>query len=85
MFAEAIRTQADRRCRRGAPPMSRLLLSAQAAAAATLALTHGGPVLADSGTPVRAVMAQKQLVSGTNCQTAPDARLKPDFVSKSAE
>jgi hypothetical protein len=30
-------------------------------------------------------MAQKQLVSGTNCQTAAQAAAKPDFLSKSAE
>jgi hypothetical protein len=30
-------------------------------------------------------MAQKQLVSGTNCQTAAQAAAKPDFLSKSAQ
>jgi hypothetical protein len=30
-------------------------------------------------------MAQKQLVSGTNCQSAAQAAAKPDFLSKSAE
>jgi hypothetical protein len=30
-------------------------------------------------------MTQKQLVSGTNCQTAAQAEAKPDFLSKSAE
>jgi hypothetical protein len=30
-------------------------------------------------------MAQKQLVSGTNCQTAAQAAAKPDFLSKNAE
>ena len=64
--------------------MSRLVLSAQTAVAATLSLAYGGPILADTGTPVRPVMAQKQLVSGTNCQTAAQAAAKPDFLSKSA-
>jgi len=65
--------------------MSRLVPSAQTAFAATLSLACGGLILADSGTPVRPVMAQKQLVSGTNCQTAAQAAAKPDFLSKSAE
>ena len=65
--------------------MSRLALSAQTAAVATLSLAHGGMIFADSGTPVRPVLAQKQLVSGTNCQTAAQAAAKPDFLSKSAE
>jgi len=65
--------------------MSRPVLSAQAAAVATLSLAYGGMIFADSGTPVRPVMAQKQLVSATNCQTAAHAEAKPDFVAKSAE
>ena len=65
--------------------MSRLVLPAQAAAVASLALAHGAVIFADSGTPVRPAMAQKQLVSGTNCQTAAHATSKPDFLSKSAE
>jgi len=35
--------------------------------------------------PGRAVVAQKQLVSGTNCQNAAHAPPKPDFLSTSAE
>jgi hypothetical protein len=35
--------------------------------------------------PVRAVMAQKQLVSATNCQSVAHATAKPDFLSTSAE
>ena len=65
--------------------MSRLVPSAQTAFAATLSLAYGGLIPADTGTPVRPVMAQKQLVSGTNCQTAAQAAAKPDFPSKSAE
>jgi hypothetical protein len=65
--------------------MSRPVLSAQAAALATLSLAHWGMIFAESGTPIRPVMAQKQLVSGTNCQTAAQATAKPDFLSKSAE
>jgi hypothetical protein len=51
---------------------------------AALFLAHGAAVFADSGTPGPPVMAQKQLVSGTNCQTAAQATAKPDFLSKSA-
>ena len=65
--------------------MSRLVPSGQTAVAATLSLAYGGLIFADSGTPVRPVMAQKQLVSGTNCQTAAQAAARPDFLSKSAE
>ena len=65
--------------------MSRLGLSARAAAAATFFLAYGVMISADTGTPVRPVIAQKQLVSGTNCQTAAHATAKPDFLSKSAE
>jgi hypothetical protein len=65
--------------------MSRLVPSAQTAVVATLSLAYGGMILADTGTPVRPVMTQKQLVSGTNCQTAAQAAAKPDFLSKSAE
>jgi hypothetical protein len=65
--------------------MSRLFLSAQAAAVATLSLWYTDGIFADSGTPVRPVVAQKQLVSGTNCQTAAQVAAKPEFMSKSAE
>jgi hypothetical protein len=65
--------------------MSRLVLSAQTAIVATLSLAYEGIVPADTGTPVRPVLAQKQLVSGTNCQTAAQAAAKPDILSKSAE
>src|SRR6516162_11963213 len=65
--------------------MSRRVVSAQTAAVATLSLAYGGMILADTGTPVRPVMAQKQLVSGTNCQSAAQAAAKPAFPSKSAE
>ena len=64
--------------------MSRVLLSAQAAVA-TVSLGYGAALFADAGTPARPVVAQKQLVSGTNCQTAAHAASKPDFASKSAE
>jgi len=64
--------------------MSRVLLSAQAAMA-TVSLGYGAALFADAGTPARPVVAQKQLVSGTNCQTAAHAASKPDFASKSAE
>src|SRR5215475_10940285 len=64
--------------------MSRLLLSAQAAMA-VVSLGYGSAVFADAGTAARPVVAQKQLVSGTNCQTAAHAAPQPDFASKSAE
>jgi hypothetical protein len=54
-------------------------------AVATLSLACTAVVFADSGTPVRPVVAQKQLVSGTNCQTAAQVAAKPEFMSKSAE
>jgi hypothetical protein len=62
--------------------MLRLVLSAQ-----TLVTTFSlvQPVFADPATPARAEMAQKQLVSGTNCQTAAHAISKPGFPSRSAE
>jgi hypothetical protein len=65
--------------------MSRLVLSAQAAAVATLSLAYTAGIFADSGAPGRPVVAQKQLVSGTNCQTAAQVAAKPEFMSKSAE
>ena len=64
--------------------MSRLFLSARAAMA-IVSLGYGAAVFADAGTPARPVVAQKQLVSGTNCQTAAHAASRPDFASKSAE
>src|SRR5215469_15076299 len=64
--------------------MSRVLLSAQAATA-IFSLGYGAAVFADAGTPARPVVAQKQLVSGTNCQTAAHAASRPDFPSKSSE
>jgi hypothetical protein len=65
--------------------MSRQYLSAQVAAVAILSLAHGSMIFADSGTSARPVLAQKQLVSGTNCQTAAHEAAKPDFLSKGAE
>ena len=66
--------------------MSRSVLSTRVGAVVTVSLTLGGGVSAIPGTPVRSVLAQKQLVSGTNCQTAhhPPPK-KPDFLSNSAE
>jgi len=64
--------------------MTRLVLSAHAVAVAALSLTPWA-AFADSGTPGRPTMAQKQLVSATNCQTAAYATSRADFVSKSAE
>ncbi len=51
---------------------------------AYLCISLGGPSLAASG-PARAVLSQKQLVSRANCETAAQAKSKPDFLSKSAE
>jgi hypothetical protein len=56
-----------------------------AALAASLSLAIGGVVLAASGTPVRPAIAQKQLVSRTSCETAADAKAKPDFLSRSLQ
>ena len=73
--------------------MSRLFFLVLVAAVAARSLLDGGVTFAAPGDsprsqtspPVRPTMAQKQLVSGTNCQTAADAAAKPDFLSKSAE
>ena len=65
--------------------MSHLVLLAHVATVATLSLAYGDLSFAVSGTPVRPVLAQKQLVSGTNCQTAAHAAARPDFPSQSAE
>jgi hypothetical protein len=66
--------------------MSRPVLSTQVAAVATLPLALGGVIFAVPGTSVRPAVAQKQLVSGTNCQTAanPPSK-KPGFLSSGAE
>jgi hypothetical protein len=56
-----------------------------AATAASVSLLHAGKTLADPVTPARPVLAQKQLVSGTNCQTAAHAAARPDFPSKTTE
>lgn len=50
-----------------------------------VSLTVSAPVLTAEGSPLRPVMAQKQLVSRTNCDTAAQALAKPDFLSKSVE
>ena len=65
--------------------MSRLVLSAHAAAVATLSLAHGSLIFAAAGAPDQPVLAQKQLVSATDCQTAAQAKSRSDFVSKGAE
>jgi len=62
-----------------------LVLPARVAALACLSLAVGSVAFAVAGTPVRPVIAQKQLVSRTNCQTAAYAASKPDFLSKSVE
>jgi hypothetical protein len=73
--------------------MSRLVLLALVAAVSVRSLALGGVTFAAPGNthasqqspPVRPVMAQKQLVSATNCQNAAHAPSKPDFLSTSAE
>lgn len=66
--------------------MSHLVGSRHAAVVATLSITLAGELFAVAGTPVRPVVAQKQLVSGTNCQTATNPPPKrPDFLSSDAE
>ena len=65
--------------------MPAVVPAARVAALAALALTAGGTVFAVSETPVRSVLAPKQLVSRTNCQTAAHETSKPDFLSKSLE
>jgi hypothetical protein len=65
--------------------MSRLVLSALAAAVATLSLAHWSLIVAAAGAPDHPVLAQKQLVSATDCQTAAQAKSRSDFVSKGAE
>ena len=65
--------------------MSRLLLSAHVAAVTTLSLAHWSLISAAAGTPEHPVLAQKQLVSATNCQTAAQAKSRSDFLSKGAE
>jgi hypothetical protein len=72
--------------------MSRLVLLVLVAAVAARSLVLGGVTFAAPGNgqaaqepPVPPLVAQKQLVSGTNCQTAAQAAARPDFLSKSAE
>src|SRR5215831_6877241 len=55
------------------------------ALAASLSLAIGGVAFAAAETPVRPAIAQKQLVSATSCETAADAKAKPDFVSRSVQ
>src|SRR5215469_14060064 len=55
------------------------------ALAASLSLAIGGLAFAAPVTPVRPAIAQKQLVSLTSCETAADAKSKPDFVSRSVQ
>jgi hypothetical protein len=62
-----------------------IVLPARVAALVCLSLAVGSVAFAVAGTPVRPVIAQKQLVSRTNCQTAAYAASSPDFVSKSVE
>jgi len=65
--------------------MSRLVLSAQVAAMVALSLAQWNLTFGAAGTAVRPVMAQKQLVPATNCQTAAHAKSRSDFLSKGAE
>jgi hypothetical protein len=73
--------------------MSRLVLLTLFAAVSVRSLVLGGVTfaapadaqLSQQSPPVRPVMAQKQIVSGTNCQNAAHAPSKPDFLSTSAE
>ena len=72
--------------------MSRLLFLVLIAAGAARSLVLGGATFAATGdaeasqkAPVRPVVAQKQLVSSTNCQTAAHAPAKPEYLSTSAE
>jgi len=65
--------------------MSRLVVSTHVAAVAALALAPGDVIFAVSGTPARPLVVQKQLVSGTNCQTAGSVTSRPDFLSNSSE
>ena len=56
------------------------------AAALTVSLVLSGATLALADTPARPALAQKQLVSGTDCQSAASPPLKrPDFVTSAAE
>lgn len=65
--------------------MSRSSFAARAAAV-TVALALGGATLAAADTPLRPALAQKQLVSATDCQRASDPPSKtPGFLSSSAE
>jgi hypothetical protein len=51
-----------------------------------MSLVLGGATLALADTPARPALAQKQLVSGTDCQSAASPPLKrPDFVTSAAE
>jgi len=52
---------------------------------ASLYLAIGAVAVAGPGTQVRPTIAQKQLVSLTSCETAADAKSKPDFVSRSVQ
>jgi hypothetical protein len=71
--------------------MSRLVLLTLVVAVSARSLALGGVTLAapadahpsQQSPPVRPVMAQKQLVSGTNCQNAAHAPSKPEFLSTS--
>jgi hypothetical protein len=66
--------------------MSGPIRPVRAAVVATLSLALAGELFAAAGTPVRPVVAQKQLVSGTNCQTAANpSKKRPDFLSSNAE
>jgi len=52
---------------------------------ASLYLAIGAVAVAGPGTQVRPTIAQKQLVSLTSCETAADAKSKPNFLSKSVQ
>src|SRR5215471_6279862 len=52
---------------------------------APLYLAIGAVAVAGPGTQVRPTIAQKQLVSLTSCETAADAKSKPNFLSKSVQ
>jgi hypothetical protein len=73
--------------------MSPQVLSRHVAALAILAVLPAAPSFAataeagasQKSTSAHPLMAQKQLVSGTDCQSAATARSKSDFLSSSAE
>jgi hypothetical protein len=79
----------ERRYDEEAVAMTRLVFSARVWSLAILSAALGSATFAASAdgdgsekpTPDRPAMAQKQLVSGTDCETATTARSKPRFLS----